>query len=42
VQRLAADSATPIGSTPEEFAAYIRKEQERWGRVVKTANIKAE
>lgn len=42
VQRLAADSATPVGSTPEEFAAYIRKEQERWGRVVKTANIKAE
>jgi tripartite-type tricarboxylate transporter receptor subunit TctC len=42
VQRLAGDSATPIGSTPDEFAAYIRKEQERWGRVVRTAGIKAE
>lgn len=27
------------GSTPEEFRAIIQKEQERWGRVIKEANI---
>ena len=27
------------GSTPEEFRAIIRKEGERWGRVIKEANI---
>ena len=30
-----------IGDTPEQFAAYIREEFEKWGRVVKQANIKA-
>lgn len=27
------------GSTPDEFRALIRKESERWGRVIKEANI---
>lgn len=27
------------GSTPEEFRAIILKEQQRWGRVIKDANI---
>jgi tripartite-type tricarboxylate transporter receptor subunit TctC len=39
--RLAADSADPVGSTPEEYAAYIAAEQKRWGEVVRKANIKA-
>jgi tripartite-type tricarboxylate transporter receptor subunit TctC len=29
-----------IGDTPEQFGAYIREEYEKWGRVVKQANIK--
>ena len=29
-----------IGDTPEQFAAYIRAESEKWQRVVKQANIK--
>ena len=29
-----------IGDTPEQFAAYIRAESEKWARVVKQANIK--
>ena len=29
-----------IGDTPEQFAAYIRNEYDKWGRVVKRANIK--
>jgi len=28
-----------LGSTPEEFRAIILKEQQRWGRVIKEANI---
>ena len=31
-----------IGDTPEQFAAYIRAEHDKWGRVVKQANIKLE
>ncbi len=30
-----------IGDTPEQFGVYIREEFEKWGRVVKQANIKA-
>jgi len=40
--RLAADGTVLIGSTPEEFAAHIRKEMKHWGEVVKTAKIRAE
>ena len=32
----------PLGQGPEAFAAYIAKDRERWARVVKQANIKAE
>ncbi len=42
VARLASDGAEPGGDTPAEFAAYIRSESERWGRVVKVAGIRAE
>ena len=30
----------PIGSTPDEFAAQIKADYERWGQVVKDANLK--
>ena len=29
-------------NTPEEMLAYMRREQERYGQIVKTANIKIE
>lgn len=29
----------PVGSTPEEFAAYIKKEVDKWGKVIKDAKI---
>jgi tripartite-type tricarboxylate transporter receptor subunit TctC len=32
----------PLTMTTEEFAAYVRKENERWAAVVKAAGIKAE
>jgi len=41
-ERLAVDDAEPIGSTPAEYAAFIKKEQERWSKVVRTAKIKAD
>ncbi len=41
VDRLAPDSAEAIGSTPQEYAAYIAAEQKRWSEVVRKAGIKA-
>ena len=42
LERFAADDAEAIGSTPAEYAAYIKKEQERWSKVVRAAGIKAD
>ena len=42
VQRLRELGATPVGSTPEETAAFIKAEAERWRKVVAEANIKPE
>ena len=39
-QRLADMGAQPIGSTPAEFAAFLKKEDAKWGEVVKKGNIK--
>jgi tripartite-type tricarboxylate transporter receptor subunit TctC len=41
-ERFAADDAEGVGSTPAEYAAFIKKEQERWSKVVRTAKIKAD
>jgi tripartite-type tricarboxylate transporter receptor subunit TctC len=41
-ERFAADDAQAVGSTPAEYAAFIRKEQERWSKVVRAAKIKAD
>jgi tripartite-type tricarboxylate transporter receptor subunit TctC len=40
--RLATQGAEPVGSTPDEFAAHIRAELARWGKVIKAAGIKPE
>jgi tripartite-type tricarboxylate transporter receptor subunit TctC len=32
----------PVVSSPSEFAAFVRAEIDKWGKVVKAANIKAE
>jgi tripartite-type tricarboxylate transporter receptor subunit TctC len=39
-ERLVADGADPAGTSPEEFAAYIKRELARWGKVVREAGIK--
>ena len=33
-------STEPVGNTPEEFAAFVRAELEKYGRVIKAAGIK--
>ena len=42
VERLSGQGAEPVGSTPEEFAAYIRAETVKWARVVRESGAKAE
>ncbi|HEY6864495.1 MAG TPA: tripartite tricarboxylate transporter substrate binding protein [Burkholderiales bacterium] len=41
-ERLAADGAEPVGSTPEQFAAFIRAEIDKWAKLAKAAGIKPE
>jgi len=40
--RFAQLGATPIGSTPEEFAALIRADYEKWGPIIKAVGIVGE
>ncbi|MPT41284.1 MAG: tripartite tricarboxylate transporter substrate binding protein [Achromobacter sp.] len=39
-KQLKAQGAQALGSTPQEYAAYIKSEISRWGEVVKAANVK--
>lgn len=39
-QRFALEGLDPVGSTPEEFAAYIHSELDKWAKVIKAAGIK--
>ena len=41
-ERLAAQGFEPVGGTPEAFAAYIKSEIAKWGKVIRAAGIKAE
>ncbi len=42
LERFGADSALPVGSTPAEFAGFIRQEQARWSEVIRKAAIRVE
>ena len=42
VERLAAIGQTAAPSTPDEFSAQIRREFERWGKIVKAAGVKVD
>jgi tripartite-type tricarboxylate transporter receptor subunit TctC len=39
-QKLMEDGSTPLGGTPEQFAAFIRTEHVKWGAAVRDAGIK--
>lgn len=38
-ERLAMDGSEAVGNTPEQFAAHIKSEIAKWGKVVKAAGI---
>ena len=42
VERLSGQGAEPVGNTPEEFAAFIRSEIDKWANLVRAANMKVE
>ena len=32
----------PAGTTPQEFARFLKNEVDKWGKVIKPANVKIE
>lgn len=41
-QLFAALGTQPLSNTPDEFLAFIKAEKDKWGKVIKNANIKAD
>jgi tripartite-type tricarboxylate transporter receptor subunit TctC len=41
-EKLLIQGADTVGSTPDEFAAFVRSEYARWGQLVRQNGIKAE
>jgi tripartite-type tricarboxylate transporter receptor subunit TctC len=41
-ERLAAMGATPVGNTPEEFGAHIRREGLKWAKAVKESGARVD
>jgi len=39
-ERLATASLEPVGSTPAELGAILRRDYEKWGAVIRNANIR--
>ena len=42
VDKLSGQGAEPVASTPEEFAAFIRSETDKWANLVKAANMRTD
>ncbi|MBX9905907.1 MAG: tripartite tricarboxylate transporter substrate binding protein [Burkholderiales bacterium] len=42
VEKLSGQGAEPVASTPEEFATFIRSETDKWAKLVKAANMRAD
>jgi len=40
--RLLALASPPVGGTPEQFASHIKREIDKWARVIRAANIKSD
>jgi tripartite-type tricarboxylate transporter receptor subunit TctC len=41
-KKLADQGARPVGSTPEQTRAFMQAESDKWGKVIREANIKGE
>jgi tripartite-type tricarboxylate transporter receptor subunit TctC len=41
-EKIAAEGATVLGGTPEQFAAFLKEEAVKWGKVVKESGAKVE
>jgi tripartite-type tricarboxylate transporter receptor subunit TctC len=41
-ERLMALASPPVGGTPEQFGEHIKREIDKWARVIRAANIKPE
>jgi len=41
-ERLAVEGADPTSDTPEQFAAFLRSEIDKWSKVVKATRVRAE
>jgi tripartite-type tricarboxylate transporter receptor subunit TctC len=41
-RRFEADGAAPVGSTPQQFAAFLKAEMQKWEKVIREAGIKQE
>jgi len=39
---MAKDGSEPLGSTPEEFGEYFKREVEKYAKVIKAAGAQAE
>ncbi|MEO7727045.1 MAG: tripartite tricarboxylate transporter substrate binding protein [Burkholderiales bacterium] len=42
LERFATEGVDPVGDTPEHFAAYIKEEIVKWGKVVKDTGMRAD
>jgi tripartite-type tricarboxylate transporter receptor subunit TctC len=38
-EKMASDGVQPVGSTPDEFARFMRAETDKWGKVARAAGI---
>ena len=41
-EKLSVQGAIPVGNTPEEFAAFVRREMDTWGKVAQQVGLKPE
>jgi tripartite-type tricarboxylate transporter receptor subunit TctC len=42
IDKLSGQGAEPVASTPEEFTDFIRSETDKWAKLVKAANMRAD
>ena len=41
-ERLLGQGAEPLSGTPEDLAAYLRRELDKYGKIIREAGVRAE